>query len=278
MALMALCVKLVSDTVPLGQIVFFRSAFALLPLIIFLYARREFPSGLATKRPGGHLLRSIVGATGMFTSFAAIARLPVADATLINYVAPLLTALFGGLLLGETVTRSRVTGIVLGMIGVLALTLPEFSATDVDTVRLAGYGFGLLGALFSSLAMIQVRRLGTTESPGAIALYFVVICMLISLPTAGGWVTPTGREYTILILAGFLGGFAHIALTLAYRYAEVSLLAPFEFLTLLWAGAIDVLILRLSLSPYFFVALPFLLAGATVSSGLLGRMRRRRKS
>lgn len=277
-AAMTLCIKLVSDTIPLGQVVFFRSAFALIPLVVFLYARREFPAGLSTKRPLGHLLRSGFGTIGMFTSFAAIARLPLADATLVNYVTPLLTALLGGLMLGETLTRSRYTGIFLGMAGVLVLTLPQFSGEQIDTVRLAGYAFGLVSAGFSALAMIQIRRLGTTESPGAIAFYFVVVAMLASLPSAGSWASPTVGEYALLITAGIFGGLAHIAMTLAYRYAEVSLLAPFEYLTIVWATVIDVFILHSPLGIWFFAALPLLLSGATVSSGLLGKLRPRRRS
>lgn len=269
-ALMTLCVKLASDTIGLGQIVLFRSAFAMIPLVIFLYVRREFPRGLATRRPMGHLLRSGFGAAAMFASFAAVARLPLADATLVQYATPLVTSILGGLILGETLTRSRVTGLVLGISGVLVLTLPELLGSGADTTRLAGYGLGMLAAVLSSIAYIQVRRLGSTESPGAIAFYFVLVASLVSLPMAvQDWVTPTATEYGILIAAGLLGGVAHIAMTLAFRYAEVSLLAPFEYLTLLWAGAIDLLLFRTPMGPTFFVALPLLLAGAAVSAGRL---------
>ena len=72
---MFVSVKAVSDDVPLGEIVFFRSFFALIPLVLFLWIRAEFPSGLATKRPWGHLMRAGFGAISMFTSFAALARL-----------------------------------------------------------------------------------------------------------------------------------------------------------------------------------------------------------
>lgn len=230
-ACMAVFVKLASHEAPVGQVVFFRSAFAVIPLMIFLLARGEFPRGLATKRPLGHLARSALGTGGMFLSFAAIARLPLADSTLVGYVAPLLTALLGGLLLKEVLTRSKLTGIFLGMCGVLVLTLPQLVGTTIDTPRLVGYGLGLLSAVLSAGAMIQVRRLGTTESPGAIALYFVLVsaaASLFTLPT--GWVSPSAGTLAMLVLAGLVGGLAHIAMTLSYRYAEASTLAPFEYL------------------------------------------------
>lgn len=275
-ALMTLFVKLASDSIGLGQIVLFRSTFAMIPLVIFLMVRNEFPQGLATKRPWGHLLRSGFGTAAMFASFAAIARLPLADATLVNYTTPLITSLLGGILLGEALTRPRITGLLLGLAGVLVLTVPEMLGTEVNITRLTGFGLGLLASGLSSIAYVQVRRLGTTESPGAIAFYFVLVASLASLPLAiQGWVTPSGTELTFLILAGLLGGLAHIAMTLAFRYAEVSLLAPFEYLMLLWAGGLDLLFFQTPLGPTFFVALPLLLLGAAVSSG---RLRRRRRS
>lgn len=272
-AIMSLCVKLVSDAIPLGQIVLFRSAFAIVPLIVFLIVRNEFPHGLATKRPVGHIIRSVVGATGMFTSFAAIARLPIADATLVGYTTPLITTLLGGVLLGEALTRPKISGLALGVAGLLVLTLPQMFGTGVDATRLAGYGFGLLTSVFSAVAYIQVRRLGTTESPGTIAFYFALVASVAALPMAlSAWVTPTPYQFGVLVVAGLVGGLAHIAMTLAFRYAEVSLLAPFEYLALLWAVLIDLTVFGVPVGPTFVMALPLLLAGAAVSSRR-GRLR-----
>lgn len=93
---MMVCVKAVSTEVPLGQTVFFRSLFALLPIVAFMTWRRQFPAALATQRPLGHLLRSGLGAAAMFASFAAVARLPVAEATLLAQLSPVAMAVGGG--------------------------------------------------------------------------------------------------------------------------------------------------------------------------------------
>lgn len=264
---MALCIKVTSDTIPLGQIVFFRSAFALIPLVIFLFVLGDFPRGLYTKRPFGHIARSGLGAAAMFASFASIARLPLAEATLIGYLAPIMMAVLAVLVLKERLHARRVIGIALGMLGVLVLTLPEISAPELNATRLAGYGFGILMGLFTAAALIQVRRLTATESPGAIAFYFVLVSMLAALLTLpAGWVAPAPSDLLPLILAGLFGGCAHIAMTLAFKYAEASLLAPFEYLTLIWAGMIDVLWFGTGLGLAFFLALPLVLAGAAVAS------------
>lgn len=264
---MGLCIKLSSATIPLGQIVFFRSAFALIPLVVFLIVLGHFPRGLYTKRPLGHLARSSLGAAAMFASFASIARLPLAEATLIGYLAPIMMAVLAVLVLKEQLNARRVIGIGLGMLGVLVLTLPEISAPELNSTRLAGYGFGILMGIFTAAALIQVRRLTATESPGAIAFYFVLVSMLAALLTLpAGWVTPDPSDLLPLILAGLFGGCAHIAMTLAFKYAEASLLAPFEYLTLIWAGMIDVIWFGTGLGLAFFMALPLVLAGAAVAS------------
>ncbi|MEM6371495.1 MAG: DMT family transporter [Pseudomonadota bacterium] len=264
---MFVCVKAVSDKVPLGEIVFFRSAFALLPLVLFLWFRHEFPSGLATKRPGAHLTRSACGALAMFTSFAAIARLNVAEAIVIAQLTPVLMAIAAVVLLSERLTRWRVAGLVLGFAGVIVLVWPELDGAGTDRTRLVGYLIGLASAVLSALALIMVRSLNRTESPGAIALYFVVASMLGALVTLPwGWVMPQGQTLVLLIASGVFGGGAHIAMTLAFRYAEASRLAPFEYVALLWPLLADLFIFRLNLSTTFLIATPLILAGAAIAA------------
>ncbi|MEL6690669.1 MAG: DMT family transporter [Pseudomonadota bacterium] len=264
---MFVSVKAVSEDVPLGEIVFFRSFFALIPLVIFLWLRGEFPAGLATKRPGAHFIRSSFGALALFTSFAAVARLNVAEASLVAQLAPVLTTLAAVILLGERLTGWRVAGLALGFGGVIVLVWPELSAST-DATRLAGYLIGLVSAGLTALALIMVRSLTKTESPGAIALYFVIASMagaLLTIPW--GWVMPAPGTLLLLVSAGLFGGFAHIAMTLAFRYAEASRLAPFEYVALLWPLFADLLIFRVTLSTSFYLAAPIVL-GAAILAGM----------
>lgn len=267
MAGMFVCVKAVSADVPLGEIVFFRSAFALIPLIVFLWIRREFPRGLATKRPLGHLLRACCGALALFASFAAIARLNVAEAILIAQLSPILMAMAAVGLLGERLTFWRVGGLVLGFAGVVVMVWPEIGGEGATETRLVGLLLALISACLSALALIMVRSLNRTESPGAIALYFVLASMLGALATLPfGWVAPGGWALLLLIGAGLFGGFAHIAMTLAFRYAEATRLAPFEYAALLWPILADLLIFKLSFATSFLFALPLILLGAAIAA------------
>jgi len=261
------CVKALSDAASLGQIVFFRSFFALIPLVIFLMVRHEFPSGLRTTRPIGHLVRSFFGATAMFTSFASVGLLPLAEAVLLAQLAPVLTAITAVVVLSERLTRWRVFGLAFGLAGVLALVWPDIGGGTVDAQRLLGIGLGLLTALLTAFAFIMVRSLTRTESPGAIAFYFVVASMaggIVTLPW--GWAVPDAHTLMLLVLAGLFGGFAHIAMTLSFSYTEASRLAPFEYVALFWPVLADLLIFNLPLATSFLLALPLVLIGAAVAA------------
>lgn len=270
---MYVSVKAVSDAVPLGEIVFFRAFFALIPLLLFLWWRSEFPHGMATQRPYDHLLRSVFGVVSLFASFAALARLSVAEAVLIAQLSPMLTAVAAVFILSERLTIWRVLGVLVGFVGVLVLVWPDLGGGTLERVRIAGVVLALVSAALSALSIIMVRSLNRTESPGAIALYFVIAsmaCALLTLPW--GWVVPDGSTLVMLIAAGLFGGFAHIAMTLSFRYAEASRLAPYEYVGLLWPLLADLLIFRLSLSASFLLAAPLVLAGAAVAS-MEGRKR-----
>ncbi|MCJ8335367.1 MAG: DMT family transporter [Epibacterium sp.] len=264
---MFVSVKALSEDVPLGQIVFFRALFALIPIVVFLWSRGEFPSGIATKRPGAHLLRASFGALALFGSFAAIARLNLAEAILISQLSPILLAVGAAFLLSEKLTKWRVGGLILGFLGVLVLVWPELCGVAHERGKLIGYFIGLGAAVLTALALVMVRSLNKTESPGAIAVYFVIASLLGGIATLPwGWIMPDGQTLWLLALSGLFGGFAHIAMTLAFRYAEATRLAPFEYLALLWPILADLFVFRLELSVSFVLASPLILAGAVTAA------------
>ena len=267
MAGMFVSVKAASNQVPLGQIVFFRSFFAIVPLIVFLWIRGEFPVGLATKRPWDHLLRAGFGALALFGSFAAIARLNLAEAILIAQLSPVIMAIAAVGLLSERLTIWRIGGLALGFLGVVVLVWPELGTPSNSDARLVGIAFGLASAVLSALALIMIRSLNRTESPGAIALYFVIASMLGgALTIPWGWVIPDAATLGLLVASGLFGGFGHIAMTMAFRYAEASRLAPFEYIALLWPLVADLAIFRLPLSASFMIAAPLVILGAVVAA------------
>lgn len=265
-AAMGLCVKALGGSVPLGQVVFFRSAVALVPLALFLWWRGEWPRGLATARPLGHVGRCLMGATAMFTSFAAIRLLPLAEATMLSYLTPVMLVLLAWALLGEQPNARRIAGVVLGLAGAAVFCLPAFTGTLPGGAGL-GVVFGLLTAVLTAGALIQVRRLTLLgERAGAIAFWFAIVSALGGLLTLPwGWVWPGAAGMALLIATGLAGGLAHILMTLSFSHADASALAPFEYLSVLWAVALGFAFFAEVPGLAFLLAGPLILLGAFVA-------------
>lgn len=261
-------VKFLADEVPLGQVVFFRSAVALIPLVLFLMWTRDFPRGLRTKRPFAHILRCLLGCTALFASFASLKYLPLAHASIIGYLAPVLAVVLARFLLGEEVTAMRWFAVALGFLGMLVLVLPEFQATDVDQLYLLGVGLAFAMAIFTAGAKIQIRSLAQTENAGAIAFYFALTCAFAGgVSVFWGWITPNPIQLVYLCGAGIAGGIAHIMMTLALQHSEISKLAPFEYLSLIFAVLGDFLLFDLHPGGSFYVSTMLILAAMWAANG-----------
>ncbi len=230
-------VKLLAQRVPSGEVVFFRSAFALLPVIAMVAWQGQLREGLKTSRPGGHLIRSVVGVTAMVLWFSGVQRVSLADSLAITYAAPLLTVALAALLLGETVRAHRWTAVGIGFVGVLIVLSPHLG--DLGHLTEGGAATGALmcfaSAFFMAFAQIQVRNLTSTEKTGAIVVYFSIGSALVALLSAPWWVIPDAHDLALLVLTGIFGGVGQIFLTLSYRHADASVVAPLEYTSMLWA-------------------------------------------
>jgi drug/metabolite transporter (DMT)-like permease len=238
---MASLIKATSQHVPAGEAVFFRSFFAIPVIVVWLAFRRELRTGLKTAQPMGHFWRGLVGTTSMGLGFAGLGYLPLPEVTAIGYAAPLLTVIFAAMFLGEDVRLFRISCVVLGLVGVLIVLLPRLSlGPDSASVTEAFGAMLVLGsAVFAALAQVFVRKLVNSEGTAAIVFYFSLTATTLSLVTIPfGWVWPTPLEASLLILAGLLGGIGQILLTSSYREADASLVAPFDYASMLFALAI----------------------------------------
>lgn len=234
-------IKSISARYPIGEIVFARSFFAMIPLLIWLAWRAELPAALKTGNLRGHLKRGIMGSTGMFCGFAALHFLPLSEAVAIGYAAPLVVVVLAALILKERVRIYRWSAVAVGFLGVLIMLSPHLGATahPLGSAATIGAALGLGGAFFSAFASIEVRQLTETERTGAIVFYFMMLTSLLGLSTSLlGWTAPGWADGLLMILIGILGGLGQIFLVQAYRYGDASLIAPFEYSTMLWAVAI----------------------------------------
>lgn len=239
---MASLIKATSDAVPPGQAVFFRSAFAVPVILLWLVATRRLQAGLATGNPLGHFWRGLMGTAAMGFGFAGLGLLPLPEVTAIGYAAPLLTVVFAAMFLGETVRAFRIFAVALGLAGVLIVLSPRLTAFrmgQIGTEEALGAIVVLVGAVFAALAQVFVRKLVTEETTSAIVFYFSVNSALLSLVTLPfGWALPGPAAMAMLITAGVLGGIGQVLLTSSYRHADASVVAPFEYASMLMALAV----------------------------------------
>ena len=238
LASMSALVRFLSERYPIGQIVFFRSAFAVIPVVLIYAWRNELAAAVRTRRPFGHLGRGTVSIGGMFFSFSALARLPIVEATAISFVSPLITVGMSSLFLKERVRIYRWSAVLVGFIGILVMLAPQLDLRQhaAMTASTIGILFAISAAFCNAGSIIQTRRLTRTETTSSIVLYFSLICALAGLATWPlGWLWPTWPHLTALVTVGLFGGLAHILLTESYRWAPASVIAPFDYTSMLWA-------------------------------------------
>lgn len=266
-SLMSLSVRVASVEAPVGQIVFWRSAVALLPILAYLACRGQLRHGLKTKRPNGHVKRSLYGCAAMFLSFLSIAHLPLALATALSFLAPLIVVPAAVVLLGERPGIVVVGATLAGFLGIGLMLWPAMAGPELAIGTLIGVGAGLACAVTTALAKTEIKRLTATEAPAAIAFYFAVVCAACGLATwPFGWANVGPTALLALIASGLFGGFAHIAMTEAVARAPVSTLAPFEYTAMIWALLFDLTIFAIWPEPISLIgALLIVLAAATVA-------------
>jgi drug/metabolite transporter (DMT)-like permease len=228
---MAAMIKLGYDHgVSTVELVFYRFAFGLPPLLLWIAWSRNF-TAWRTRRPLAHLTRTAIGLGTMILAFSALAFLPLAEATTIGFVAPLFAVLLSALVLREEVGRHRWTAVAVGFAGVLIVMQPQ--GTDLPLVGLA---LALLSAFGVAAVTITIRQIGRTEGTQTTVLWFTVLSML-----AVGMAMPffaefhDSRTWLILFGLGTFGGVAQLLMTAALRCAPVSVVAPFDYAQLLWA-------------------------------------------
>lgn len=227
-----------TETIPAGELVFFRCFFAIVPVVAWLLWRGQMRVALHTERPMGHVLRAVIGTCSMGLGFFALTRLPLPEATAIGYASPLLIVAFSAILLKERVHAFRWTAVVVGLVGVVVILWPRitvFSSPEgMGNSQAIGAIAAFGGAVLTAFAMMQVRKLTKTERTEAIVFYFFVCASVMSLATIPfGWAMPTPQQAALLIGAGFAGGLGQLLMTSSYRYADMSVIAPFEYVSLI---------------------------------------------
>lgn len=226
---MGVVTKTLGARLPAVEIAFFRASLGFL-LLLPLY-RRAGLHLLTTPNKPLLLLRALLGSAAMLAGFYAVVHLPLAEATALGFTKPLFLVVLAGIVLGERVTRIRTAALIAGFVGVLVMLRPGSEA-------FAPAAFvALLGALCAAAVGVLVRRLVALEPPHVLLFWLGLVSAPLTLALAlPVWVAPAGAEWAGLLLVGALGTLSQLALMRAYRLAEASALAPFDYLRLPFAA------------------------------------------
>ncbi len=246
---MAALIKAASGAVPPGQAVFFRSLFAIPVIGLWLWQQGHLHDGLVVNNLSGHVWRGLFGTTAMGLTFAGLALLPLPEVTAIGYATPIFTVLFAALFLGERVRLFRLSAVGLGLIGVMIVLTPRLSVGgDLGTTATMAALMVLTASILRALVQIHVRRLVQTDSTSAIVFYFSLTATCISLLTLPlgwllplpslAWTSPGIEVLGMIICAGLIGGIAQIMITSSYRFGTASMLAPFDYASMIFASII----------------------------------------
>jgi drug/metabolite transporter (DMT)-like permease len=230
-SLMGVGVREVSASVNNESVVFFRNlvgVLVFLPLILF-----KGVAPLKTTRLKAHLWRTGYGLAAMYCFFYALAHLPLADAMLFTYSAPLFTPLIAWWWLKEPLSKRILLTTGTGLLGVLLVAKPSSALLSGNTL------IGMAASVLAAFAFVSIREMSDTEPAYRIVFYFALFSALASaIPLTWAWQPLSQHELSLLLVIGLLATASQIIMSKAYGMAPPGLIGPFAYLAIVFAGVI----------------------------------------
>ncbi len=236
-------VKVLGTRIPAPEAAFLRY---LLGLVFFIPMLPSMLRARLTRRMTGILMaRGMVHTVGVALWFFAMARIPIADVTAMNYLSPIYVTLGAALFLGERLALRRVMAVVAALVGALIILRPGFREV----------GPGHLAMLFTAVffgASYLLAKLASDDLPPVVVVGMLSITVTIGLaPLAiANWVVPTMPELLILLAVACIATTGHYTMTLAFRAAPLTVTQPVTFLQLVWAVALGAIFFGEGVDPY----------------------------
>ena len=235
---MGVCVKLGSAQFSAAELVFWRGFIATLIIGSYIFLRR-LP--LVTPHARTHVIRGLAGFVSLVMYFYAISLIPLAAAVTLNYTSPLFLALLLALWVKEPVRRGFYGALTAGFVGVIFLLQPTLAGD-----QWLGALFGLGSGVISSIAYLNVRRLGELGEPEwRTVFYFSAFSALGGLPwflLAGSFHTIDLHGWLLLLGVGGFGALAQLCMTAAYKRGKTLAAASLAYSTVLFSAALGMLL------------------------------------
>ncbi len=219
-SLMSACVKELGDKIPISELVFARASISLIITRLLLFKNNISPLGHQKLLL---IIRGLIGTLALFCIFKALTLLPIAIATVIQYIYPTFTAICAYFILKEYVFKRVVFSIILGWLGIILVTQPEININNNIQESIFAISIAILGALMTSIAYILVRKLSAKEHPLVIIYYFPLVSIPLSLPfIIKDFVLPTGTDWFFILGIGFFTQVGQLCITEGLRLIPAS--------------------------------------------------------
>ena len=250
--LMSVCIKATGDNLPLFEVVFFRSFFALIPLfLVIFYFNLKITSINNYKL---HFFRGLVGIAAMSLFFISLRYVPLIEMQTISYSSVFFISLLSIFFLGEKIGYRRVIAIIVGFIGVVIILKPDVNLFSNYSV------LPLLASIFLSMAVIILKKILLTNNNILSVWTFTLFATLFSLFFFNDdWIWPNNFDLVLLIASGILGFVAQLCLSKSFQLADASVLAPLDFTSVIWAFLIGYIIFGEFLSREVLLGGPLIL-------------------
>ncbi len=213
------------------QIVFFRYLFGLFPVLIALYV-----AGLhqvRTARPLAHIFRGALMSCALALFFWGLKYIPLAEAIAVAFAAPLFITALSVPVLGERVGVARWLAVLVGFAGMLVIVRPGAEAFNPEMLILVA------GTAVFAMGITYTRRLARTETVTTMFTWTTIVAAILFAPMAWWtWIMPQADHLTGFAVLGLIGGMAHFLVIVAYRNAPAAVIAPQEYMALVWGAII----------------------------------------
>lgn len=233
LTLMDALIKLLTPRYATLEIAFLRYGFGSIGALVYAaWARPGWPTREAALHNG---LRACLIAVIATSFFFALGRLPLADAIALSFISPVLTALLGGLLLGERLDWRIAGALAAGFAGMILIVGGGLGSADYTDDVLIGAAAVLVSAIGYALNIIMLRHRATRDPLAQIVLIQNLgPALILAVPGLMVWTTPTTQDVALFALIGVIGVTAHTMLAHAFARIEAARLAPVQYFTLVW--------------------------------------------
>ena len=261
LATMSAMVKLAGEAgVHLAEIVFWRQAITLPIVFVWTLAVADIAS-LKPVRFSAHVVRALYGITGMALIYGAVTLLPLAEATTLNFTAPIFAVILAMLLLKEKIGKYRWSAVGIGFAGILIVAQPG-STAEIDAF---GVTIGLAGAFMVALVSIQIQDLNRTETAQGIVFWFCLLTLPLTacfLPFFATAHDSTG--WLLLLGVGLTGAAGQLLLTASLRFGSAATVIVMDYTALIWATGFGWLFWDELPGPALWFGAPLIITAGTI--------------